>query len=365
MKKAIFVIFLDLLFAAALSADAMSVNVSAEPEGTNCAAGGVKIDILDGDTVVDTQYVCNGANGSSPAVSVSEEASGGMCGTAGGIKVTVGTETRYVCNGEPGKDALSRTSAEDAGANCENGGVKIEVGIDSNGNGTLEDGEVNGAHTVYSCNGADGEAGHDALAKVSDEPKGNNCKNGDGIKIEMGIDENDNGTLDAGEVASTQYVCNGKNGASQGAQGPKGDQGEPGTNGNDGKDGEPGEKGEQGPKGDQGEQGETGATGESGSNGATTLVAVSEEPKGENCASGGKKSETGLDVNGDGALGEDEVDPENIYYVCNGMDAEEAGLTSSSTGCSMTEADDDHGWIAAAFAMIAVLAAAVIKFARR
>lgn len=361
MKKSVFILFFFSL--AVLSAVDISVNVSDEEPGENCPNGGVRIDLIEGDDST-TQYVCNGENGSTPAVSVTDEPAGVRC-PAGGIKIVVGTETKYVCNGQNGENALVRTAecGEGECGDCVNGGVKIEAGIDNNPkNNILDDDEVD--ETKYVCAGSDGNKGRDALVKVSDEPKGANCTKSTGIKIEVGIDDNGNGTLDESEVTSTQYVCNGKDG-SQGPQGAKGEQGEPGVNGSDGQDGEQGEKGEQGPKGDDGLQGETGATGENGSNGATTLVSIVDEPKGENCVSGGKKIETGLDANGNGALDEDEVDPENVYYVCNGMDAEEAGLTSSSTGCAMTSLGENSDWIYAVLTMISMFFAAVaIKLAR-
>jgi len=375
MKKSAFIVFLVLFWTALSAADTL-VNVSNEPKGTNCENGGVRIDIgedsdpangiLDENEVENSYYVCNGIDGSATAVSITEEAPGGACGEAGGIKITAGAVSRYVCNGADGSDALSRTSEEAAGENCENGGIKIEVGLDNNPkNGILDDEEVNDAQTKYACNGADGDAGKNALVKVTDEPKGNNCKNGTGIKIEVGIDTDGNKVLDNNEVTNTQYVCNGKN-AAQGAQGDKGDPGEPGINGTDGKDGAQGEKGDTGPKGDQGDQGAQGETGENGKNGLSSIVSVVDEPKGENCVSGGKRINVGLDANGNGTLDEEEIDPESVYYVCNGRDAEEAGLTSSSTGCSVNAVDDTYDMIFAFFAMISLICAfAATKFARR
>ena len=384
MKKSILIILSSFLSAAVLYAADTVVRVSEEDAGTNCADGGIKIEVgtdengndqLDDEEVIPakTGYVCNGADGSdgtTPIVSVTEESESGGCSPVKGLKIEVGvdtngngtlednevTATRYVCNGADGNNAVSRTSDEPAGANCANGGVKIEVGIDTNGNGELDTNEVVNSQTKYVCKGSDGENGKNALAKISDEPKGENCTNSTGIKIETGIDTNGNGELDAEEVADTQYVCSGKNGA-QGAQGDKGEKGEPGINGQDGEDGAQGDKGDTGPKGDQGEQGATGATGEAGRNGATSLVSVVDEPKGENCVSGGKKIEVGLDANGNGKLDEEEIDPESVYYVCNGRDAGEAGLSSSSTGCAVTSVDGEFDWIYAAFAVISAICA--------
>ena len=47
------------------------------------------------------------------------------------------------------------------GANCENGGIKIEVGLDANSNGTLDTDEVDASQTKYICNGGDGADGED------------------------------------------------------------------------------------------------------------------------------------------------------------------------------------------------------------
>ena len=54
--------------------------------------------------------------------------------------------------GEPGEDgsngatALTETTPEPPGENCANGGIKIEVGIDANGNGALDADEVIAVH---------------------------------------------------------------------------------------------------------------------------------------------------------------------------------------------------------------------------
>ncbi len=62
-------------------------------------------------------------------------------------------------NGSNGKNALIRTTPEAAGANCVNGGIKIEAGLDADGNGQLADTEVNASQTKYLCNGANGATG--------------------------------------------------------------------------------------------------------------------------------------------------------------------------------------------------------------
>jgi OmcA/MtrC family decaheme c-type cytochrome len=107
--------------------------------------------------------------------------------------------------GAAGKNALVKTTAEPAGANCPNGGTKVEVGLDSNGNGTLDPGEVGATGTSYVCSGS----GKSSLVKTSPEPAGANCPSG-GSKIETGLDANNDATLQASEVipGATSYVCN-------------------------------------------------------------------------------------------------------------------------------------------------------------
>ena len=51
-------------------------------------------------------------------------------------------------------------------------------------------------------------------------------------------------------------------------------------------------------------------------NGSNSLIKMTDESPGENCAYGGVKIETGIDLDGNEKLGEIEVD--NTAYVCNG-----------------------------------------------
>jgi hypothetical protein len=55
--------------------------------------------------------------------------------------------------GQDGKNTLVNTTSEPAGTNCPNGGTKIDVGLDADGNGILDTGEVNSSLTKYVCNG--------------------------------------------------------------------------------------------------------------------------------------------------------------------------------------------------------------------
>ena len=98
------------------------------------------------------------------------------------------------------------TSVIAPGAECANGGISVKSGLDTNNNGTLDNSEI--TETQIVCNGIDGNNGLNSLVSVSDEPAGANCGAG-GKKIEVGLDSNSNNTLDSTEVTSTSYVCHG------------------------------------------------------------------------------------------------------------------------------------------------------------
>jgi len=93
------------------------------------------------------------------------------------------------------------------------------------------------------------------------ELAGEHCANG-GQWITIGVDEDDDGVLDASEVDQTSYVCDGAPGADgadgadgeDGAAGPAGPAGSPGQAGADGADGEAG------PAGSPGQDGQDGAS---------------------------------------------------------------------------------------------------------
>jgi len=58
------------------------------------------------------------------------------------------------CGGDDGNDggaSLIEQTAEPAGEHCETGGTRIDTGLDSDGDGTLDDNEI--THTSYVCNG--------------------------------------------------------------------------------------------------------------------------------------------------------------------------------------------------------------------
>ena len=64
-------------------------------------------------------------------------------------------------DGDTAIKTLINTTDEAPGTNCANGGVKIEVGDDTNGDGILDTDEVNDSLTRFVCNGEDGQDGAD------------------------------------------------------------------------------------------------------------------------------------------------------------------------------------------------------------
>ena len=109
-----------------------------------------------------------------------------------GINTTTPTATLHVV----GKGNTTATNA-----------LKLE-----NSDGTdlftiTDNGSVSGS-ALANLGGGSGSNGKNALVKTTAETAGANCTTG-GIKVESGLDSDGNGTLDAGEITSTRYVCNG------------------------------------------------------------------------------------------------------------------------------------------------------------
>ncbi len=144
---------------------------------------------------------CTGANGADgSACTVTENADGTatiMCEDGTSVTVADGTD------GSDASSSLIVTTSEPAGANCASGGQRVDHGIDDDHDGTLDAEEIDG--TVYVCNGTNGVG---SVLDVTPEPPGGNCEAG-GTRIDYGLDDNGNGTLETGEVDGTEFVCNG------------------------------------------------------------------------------------------------------------------------------------------------------------
>jgi GH35 family endo-1,4-beta-xylanase len=109
------------------------------------------------------------------------------------------------------------------------------------------------------------------------------------------------------------------------------DAGPPGPQGPAGPQGDAGPQGPQGVPGPQGPQGVPGPQGEPGASGQTSLVNVTPEPPGPNCAQGGTRIDVGLDTNEDGILESNEITATS--YVCNGQPANPC-LGATSLRCA-------------------------------
>jgi MYXO-CTERM domain-containing protein len=220
--------------------------ITDEPEGDNCPTAGKKIesgldlndnDALDPEEVNATQYLCNGLNGAD-----------GADGQDGEV-------------GPAGHNALSLISDEAPGDLCPAGGKRLDVGIDLNDSGVLDEDEIQA--TDYLCNGeegaqgpagndgaqgpagddgaqgpagndgtngndgaqgANGDDGNNALVKILPEPAGENCEFG-GLLVQAGLDQDGDAALSDLEVSSANFLCNGE----AGDEGPEGDRGGSGS----------------------------------------------------------------------------------------------------------------------------------------
>ncbi len=127
-------------------------------------------------------------------------------GLAGVLACSVGPEGPQ---GDEGFNSLVRTSVEPSGTNCATGGIRIDSGLDSDANGTLDEGEV--SDTQYLCS----VSAINSLVNVASLDAGSECTNG-GIQVDSGLDSNGDGVLDESEIQVTRFVCNGTNGNGSG-----------------------------------------------------------------------------------------------------------------------------------------------------
>ncbi|HIF79708.1 MAG TPA: hypothetical protein EYQ05_03910, partial [Gammaproteobacteria bacterium] len=136
---------------------------------------------------------------------------------------------------------------------------------------------VNGTGGQDGMDGNDGIGGITALAITTPEPSGANCSNG-GVRIDVGLDDDGNGLLEASEIDYSTFVCDG-------------------ASGQDGSDGEDGTTGQDGTNGTDGTNGVDGANGSGSPN--TMLTSISSPATSLGCTAGGRVMKQGLD-NGDG-----------------------------------------------------------------
>ena len=134
---------------------------------------------------------------------------------------------------------------------CPSGGVELEYGIDSNGNGVLDDVEVNGSYSV--CNGEPGESC--TTVDLDDGTFELQCPGQDPIVLSTDTVDENTGTGPEGPPGE------------KGDTGPEGPTGATGDTGLEGLTGATGDTGPQGPSGGKGDTGDTGATGVPGTKG--------------------------------------------------------------------------------------------------
>ncbi|WNG47632.1 hypothetical protein F0U60_28535 [Archangium minus] len=204
----------------------MLMRVEEEPAGASCGFGGKAIhrgvdrngdgQLLDAE-VESTEYVCRDTPAPAPSVLVRREnvAPGTPC-KAGGVRVEAGADTNgngeleagevrsteYVCQNEPepAPSVLVTQTPDAPGPACAAGGFFVRAGADTNRNGTLDDAEVQ--RSFHSCQSEPVAV----LLRTKAEPVGTNCADG-GVAVQAGPDTNEDGALGDGEVETTSYVC--------------------------------------------------------------------------------------------------------------------------------------------------------------
>ncbi|WP_396138257.1 collagen-like protein [Flavobacterium sp.] len=87
----------------------------------------------------------------------------------------IGASGQAGANGLDGIKSLIKTTTEVAGTNCTAGGVKIEVGLDTNNNNILDSTEIDATLTKYVCNGVQGVPGPQGPAGNSNSSVGSNA----------------------------------------------------------------------------------------------------------------------------------------------------------------------------------------------
>ncbi len=181
------------------------------PQGTTGSTGATGAQGPQGPTGATGATGAQGATGATgPTGATGAQGPQGASGTTGatgpqgpsgtnGTNGANGTNGTNGTNGASGVNSLVRQDNEPAGANCPAGGVRIQSGLDLNGDGILEASEV--TETSYVCEASA------SLVNVVPEPAGANCAFG-GEAIQTGLDTNGDGILEAGEMQHTAYVCN-------------------------------------------------------------------------------------------------------------------------------------------------------------
>ena len=168
------------------------------PDGADGADG---VDGDDGAAGVDGDDGATGVDGADGADGVDgDDGAAGVDGDDGAAGV----------DGDDGSNTLISTTTEPAGSNCANGGTRIDMGVDDDGDGTLDTTEID--HTQYICDGSDGSASANTMLTSISTPTLTACDAGGRI-MKQGLDNGDgggtaqNGILETGEVDYTTTYC--------------------------------------------------------------------------------------------------------------------------------------------------------------
>jgi ELWxxDGT repeat protein len=132
-----------------------------------------------------------------------------------------GADGQSGANGTDGTDGDSPMFNVSASTNCTEGGYEIKIGFDIDGNGALNETEVEvtldicngeaGMNGSDGSNGQDGADGDSIAFLTTPEPIGANCTYS-GIRIDAGLDDDADGVLQTDEIDQTHFLCNGEDG---------------------------------------------------------------------------------------------------------------------------------------------------------
>jgi hypothetical protein len=129
------------------------------------------------------------------------------------------TEQQCYMLSDFGNSTLAQTTPEPPGDNCPGGGKRVDTGFDDNDNGVLDALEIDA--TVYICDGAAGPTGAPgpvgdagprglrAITAMYAEDPGDVCASG-GVRVEYGVDANEDDALQPEEVEGIRFVCDGE-----------------------------------------------------------------------------------------------------------------------------------------------------------
>ena len=284
--------------------------------------------VLDPEELDESETVCDGAPGETALVNLGEPliedcpAGGttiesGLDSNADGILTQEEVQSsRILCNGIDGLNALLNQITVEPNIECPSGGVDIQSGQDLNFDGLLNEEEV--TQNTLICVPVPPKQPLIELTELlpSDDPL---CPSG-GIRVESGLDEDEDGVLSPEEVSQVQKLCNGMDGVSTQIETVTLEPGDPNC-----------------PNGgttltvwqdldfdsirteEETESVQTICSGIDGIDGLSTFTQLTTLAPDESCPAGGVLIEAGLDEDQDGLLIPEEIISSQV--VCNGVDA--------------------------------------------